>query len=472
MVRPLRSLFLLIPLTLIAGASFVCGQGLRKSVTPPRALSNLDNRVSSLPEAGIGGTSTDNADNGDNAAQPDDIAPEETFKEVLRYIKGDYVDKVDDEKKLGFGAVKSMLATLDDPKTRFLDPAQRKQLIDQINGQFTGIGATVTVVKQKKGDAKTAIDLRRLAIVAPALGGPADKAGLQPGDMITEIDGKWVIAYDPRLEIDQLIGEAPEDNKDIKKAARDAADRLTKGTALPKALELLSDNTGKTLSLTIERPGTAQPFKLSVATSPATVQPVELKTLDSRTSYLRVTQFNDRSTELFTSALSDLTRVKTPTLIVDLRGNVGGPVTGRLNGALGSTLALIGKLSGVGQVGTIMRRGGKMETLSTTVPAQSRFKLFVLINGGTANLAELAAAALKERAGATVIGSRTFGDSVYQKMIELRDGAGMTVTTGKMLTARGFDFTGRGVQPDIAIPTGGPRADDAAVQRAISSAAG
>ena len=65
------------------------------------------------------------------------------------------------------------------------------------------------------------------------------------------------------------------------------------------------------------------------------------------------------------------------------------------------------------------------------------------------------------------IGSRTFGDSVYQKMVELRDGAGMTVTTGKMLTSRGTDFTGKGVPVDITVPSTGPRSDDAAVQRAI-----
>jgi len=458
--RPLRVTLIVAPLTLLAAASFVCGQALRHSVLPGHRLAHLDNRVSSLPEAGIGGTASD------ETLDPDDVAPEDTFKEVLRYVKGDYVDRVDDEKKLGFGAVKAMLASLDDPRTRFYDPTQRRQLIDQLNGRFSGIGATLTVVKQRKGTGPGAIEQRRLAVVAPIPGGPAAKAGLQAGDVITEIDGRWVIAYDPRLELDQLTEDADENDQRTQTAAKEAVDRLAKGTSLPRALELLNSSEGKSLSLTVERTGSAQPLKVTVGTGATSVEPVEYRALNDHAGYLRVTQFNDRATEQFTAALA-ASRVSS--LVVDLRDNVGGPVTGRQTGALGSALALVGRLTGPGQAGVVLRRGNRMESLSTTVPAAGKYRLSVLVNGGTSNVAEMVAASLKERGGAQVVGSHTFGDSVYQKLVELREGAGMTVTTGRLLSARGVDFTGRGVSIDSQTAVGGPAYNDSAVQRAVGA---
>jgi carboxyl-terminal processing protease len=420
----------------------------------------LNNRVSALPEAGIGGTSSD------DALVPDDVAPEETFKDVLRYIKSDYVERAEDEKKLGFGAVKSMLASLDDPKTRFFDPAQRRQLLDQLDGRFSGIGAAVTVVKQRKGAGQSAIDQRRLAVVAPIPGGAADRAGLLPGDVISEIDGKWVIAYDPRLELDQMFGDVDEGDKKALAAAKEATDRLAKGISLPRALEILNGSEGKSVALSIDRAGVAQPIRLTVAAGPSVMEPVEYRSLGANSGYLRVTQFNDRATAQFSAALAC---AKISILVIDLRGNVGGPVTGRQTGTLGSALALIGKVAGPGTAGSIVRKGNRIESLSSSVPAAGRFRIAVLVNGGTANLAEMVAASLRERANATVLGSRTFGDSVYQKLVELREGAGMTVTTGKLLSGRGADFTGRGVPIDVSVSTGGPRPDDAVVQRAVNA---
>jgi carboxyl-terminal processing protease len=452
----LRTTFAFLPFTCLAIASFVYGQSLRQSVSASPRPARLDNRVSSLPQSGIGGTaSTDDFD-------PGDVPPDETFKEVLRYVRGDYVEKVEDEKKLGFGAVRSMLASLDDPKTRFLDPAQRRQFIDQMNGQYSGIGASLAVIKQRKGTGKTAIEQRRLAIAAPIPGGPAATSGLLSGDIITEIDGKWVIAYDPRLEYEPQSTESD----DAPAGGRTTGGAESpKGLSLPKALELLSTSEGKVITLTVERPGTAQPLKVSVAAGRGTAEPAEFRQVDSRTGYLRITQFNDRATEQFSTALAS---ARVSSLVVDLRDNVGGAVTSRKTGALGSALSLLGKLSGPGQVGTVLRRGNGSEPLNSVTVSTGRYKLAVIVNGGTSNIAELVAATLRERAGATVVGARTFGDSAYQKLVELRDGAGMTVTTGKLLTSKGMDFSGKGIVIDVPMSVGEPRSNDAAVLRATS----
>jgi carboxyl-terminal processing protease len=449
-IRSIKSTLFIAPVLLAVWASFACGQLLRRS-TAPAVETRV--RLSSLPDSGAGmGDIVGVTQQGDD--------PAHTFNEVLDYVRKEYVDHVEDEKKLGFGAVKTMLLSLDDPKTRFLDPTQRKQLLDQLNGEFPGIGAVIAVVKQKKGP----IDERRLALVAPVPGGPADKAGLRPGDVVTEIDGHWIIAYDPRLDLDQLHVNNSDD-PEYRKAFKVAVKKLTDGVTLPKALEQLTAKDGKTIALTIERPGEAAPIKATLTTATTKLEPVEYKALNGGVGYLRVTQFNDHATEAFTAALAN---AREKSLIVDLRNNAGGPVTGKDNGAYGSALALLSRLSSGGQIGTLVRAGNKQEPINLPGGAAKSYKISVLVNGGTANLAELVASSLKEKSGAKIVGSNTFGDSVYQKLVELQKGSGMTITAGKILTAHGVDFTSKGLQPDVAVTGGGPQSSDAVVERALS----
>jgi carboxyl-terminal processing protease len=453
--RPFRYSLYALPLGLVVYGSFAGGQMLRKASVGPI---EVDMRVSSLPESNIGGSGSAKA-----AEQDETGNPAETFQEVLRYVKLKYVDRIDDDKKLGFGAVRTMLISLDDPKTRFLEPDQRKALLEQINGSYTGIGANLTVVKQKKGK----IDQRRLAVVAPAPGGPADKAGLRPGDILTEIDGHWIIAYDPRADLADLHLKTPTDDKEYRKAYREAAKKLTDGVTLPKALERLTGKDGKELTLTVERTGAPQPLKVKVTTATTSVEPVEFKELNANTAYLRVTQFNDRATEAFSAALSN---AKQKNLILDLRDNAGGPAQGRTAGALGSALSLVTQLTPGGQVATIERKGKVTEPL-TVKGTGGKLKTVVLVNGGTANLAEMVASALKEKGRATLVGSKTFGDAAFQKLVDLQDGAAMTLTAGKFLSGAGADLS-KGLLPDVQVVAGGPQSGDAVVNKALAALAG
>lgn len=458
MTRSFKPFLLILSLAFIVCASFATGRRLRQVIAH---TDHSKARVTALPESAIGARTNDTT-----ATEPfDDASPAETFLEVLKYVKSDYVERITDEKKLGFGAVRTMLASLDDPQTRFVEPEQRKQLEEQINGHFTGIGAVLTVIKQKRGD----IEQRRLAVVAPAPGGPADKAGILAGDIITEIDGRWVIAYDPRKDLDRLrIRELTDEQ--YRKAFKDATQRLMDGITLPKALEILSTNQKKPLAITIERPGTSAPIKVNVLTASVTIEPAEFKPLNSRVGYLRVTQFNDRATKLFTEALAS---AEQKAFIVDLRDNAGGPIDSGVRGVYGSARALLSQLTPGGQVGTILRKGNRRDPVMATSSRAPARKLVVLVNRGTANLAELVAAALKEKAGAILMGTPTFGDSIMQKLVPLQNGAAMTVTAGKFLTASGVDFAGKGLTPDVAVAATGARStNDAMVQRALSTLSG
>ncbi|MGC8667455.1 MAG: S41 family peptidase [Chthonomonadales bacterium] len=447
MVRAFKGLAAGVLLALVIGGSFATGRHLRYAIAGP-----VGSRVTALPGVGIGSATG----TGTAFIQSDDASPANTFQDVYTYVKQQYVDRVENDEKLSFGAVRSMLAALDDPKTRFYDPAQKQRLVNELAGNFSGIGAILTVVKEKRGE----VEQNRLAVVAPVPGGPADRAGIRPGDVINYIDKRWVIAYDPRYELSQLRLDRM-NAVQYDKEWKDATKRLADGISLPKALDVLS-STQKPVNLVIERAGSPSPISVTVDPGPYVLKPAEYRRLNDHTGYLRITEFNDAAGAAIREAAQD---EQMRGLVVDLRGAAEGPVSGA-SPLPQSAQDLLAAFTRGGVVANLLTKGSERQSLS--VPAGRRtVKLAVLINRGTANIAEVVAAALKERGGAVVIGSRSFGDAVYQRLVPLRDDTAMTVTAGKFLTATGGDFGKKGIAPDVAMAVGGPQPDDAAVRRAV-----
>jgi carboxyl-terminal processing protease len=160
--------------------------------------------------------------------------------------------------------------------------------------------------------------------------------------------------------------------------------------------------------------------------------------------------------------------VKQTALVVDLRNNPGGPITAGRQLPPGAD-TLLAKLTSGGAVASVVRKSNQKDPISLAGNGGKFRKIAVLINSGTANVAEIVAAALKEKAGATLIGTSTFGDSVYQRLVNLRDGAAITLASGKFLTASGMDFGGKGLQPDVNLPIGEtPPTSDEVLQRAMA----
>ena len=454
MIRPIKTALWVCPLAILIAFSFVGGRKLRQVAASP-IVENA--RVTSLPEAKIGGIL------GFGARQGDTGNPAKTFQEIYNYIKEEYVDKVESDAKLSHGALRAMLASLDDPKTRYLEPAQLKALEEQLNGKYTGIGATVSVVKAKKGS----IEYRRLAVVAPAPGGPAAQAGVHAGDVITHVDGRWIIAYDPRLELDQIQTKEMTD-AEYRKTLKDLTKKITEGVSLPKALEMLSAADGKKIELTVERAGSAAPVKLTMTTSTVNVAPVEVKLISDSVAYLRISHFGPSTADPLAEALK---QAGSRSLIIDLRDNPGAPVAADRTLPEGAKVLLAAFTKG-GKVGNLVSKGNKSDAITVGGTAANAPKIAVLVNGGTANVSELVASALKERAGATLVGGKTFGDAILQRLVTLKGGGAMTVSAGKYLTANGSDFNGKGLTPDVAVAGPAGATDDPAVQRAIRVLAG
>lgn len=387
-----------------------------------------------------------------------EATPLDTFRDVVSMVRSEYVDKVEDETKLAAGAVRAMLYSLDDPATRYWTREQYEMLRKQLEGEFTGIGAHVAVRKIKRDD----IEQRRVVVVAAVPGGPAAKAGIQAGDYITEIDGKWIIAYDPRLDLNRLALRSMPD-AEYRRKMKEATKKLTDGVSWPRALEALLSPKPKALKLTVERPGAAEPITVELEPATTRVKPAEFRQLAGGIGHLRVRLFNRQTPELVRGALSDRSRLKG--LVVDLRDNaviadVDGP--GSPLRALSETLSALGVK---GPVAAIARDTTK-RAVSCRDAGVKPLPTAVVVNKGTSGLAEVAAAALKNQVGASIVGAGTGGNIYYVRLVPLSTGA-MTVTSGKWVVNGTTPLTQAGVTPDVKVSaSAGSGGSDPAVERA------
>lgn len=393
-------------------------------------------------------------------------SPALTFQRVYDLLKRNYVDTLPDDSKLGHGAAAAMLASLGDPESRFLEPAEMAELVREAHGEYRGLGAVTAVRKilhPKRGKNEPGYTEFQLTVVAPLPGSPARKAGLKSGDVITELNGRWVASYDLVAARAKDINAAKNDPVALNKLAKEINDRADPEHALSlaEAQSKLDAGGEKPVTLTVSRPGEAKPLTLTVDVSaPTTLIPVSGKTLPGSIGYLQISQFTQDADTAFASALAKL-GPGLKGLIIDLRAspggllNVGAAVAGRLTTA--QTFALL--------------QTKKQREQPIPIPSARAVAcpIVVLIDGGTANTSELLAAALRA-GGSKLIGAPTFGDATDVKPVRLRDGAGFTMTVGKFLTADRADFAGVGLKPDIAVADA-PGAD-APLQRALAELSG
>lgn len=390
--------------------------------------------------------SRDSAYGGGGGGYVSDVPPQDIFEDVLDHVQRDFVEPTGGPKHLSEGALSRMIAALDDPKTSFLDSARLEARRAALEGRFYGIGATLSVTRRKKLD----VEYRYLTVVDVAAGSPADKAGLRSGDHITEIDGHWIIAYSLLVDASRIRKEADKDDAAREAELKPISDRFQKGYTIEKALDRLLVGEGKTYRLTVERPGMSTPLSLSCSTALTQLEPVTYTVLNGSVGYLRVRQFNARATQQFEAALSHLNGAKS--LIVDLQQNPGGVTADAKTGVdgYGSALKFLAKLTHGGLVATLEKKPNQKQPITVLSEQPIKLPLVVLVDGGTANLAEMVAAALHDVAKAKVIGSRTFGDDVLQLFAPLKNNTGLEIAAGHLLTLSGIDIQ-RGVIPDIVV---------------------
>ncbi len=461
MITSLKRFLVLSLLVCLVSLGFYGGRQLRQAV--PLRQDDLA-RVRSLLLSATASNGRFGSPDGPGGQNPD-VPPAEIFETVLDYVQRDYVEEINNPAQLSNGALARMFASLDDPKTFFMEPNMRQARQQELTGRFHGIGAVTAVTKSKKAD----VDYRYLTLVAAMPGSPAEKAGLQSGDRITEINGHWIIAYSILVDVDRLSKE--KDDVARTEDAKQVAEKFKKGYSLSKAMTLLSIGSDAPLQLTVERAGQAAPLKLSLTTAVTDVDPVEFRTVGDNIGYLRIRQFNKKATEEFVSALNGMSP-KLKGLIVDLRDNPGGvraSTDTEVNG-YDSALKLIAHLTKGGAVATIERKPTKREPLTVAAAAPAvNVPIVALVDAGTANLSELVASALHDAARAKVIGTHTFGDAILESFTALKDGSGVEISTAKLLTLNGGDLN-KGILPDIVVAEKtGTNGADAVLERALTT---
>ncbi len=398
-----------------------------------------------------------NPQDGDSLVPPIDV-----YETILDHVQREYVYGVDSQAKLSNGALSQMLSSLGDPKTYFLDPHMREARQNALEGKFDGVGAVFATTRVKKDD----VDYVYLTVVDVMPGSPADTAGLKTGDRVTDVDGHWVIAYSPQVDIVRIIKAKMDEQKEQEEFNK-LTDKFRKGYAISKVIPMLESGSGKAIAVTVDRGGT--PVAVNMTTAVTAVSPVDYSVLKGKVGYLKIRQFNPHASEQLQSAFSKITP-SLKGLIVDLRGNPGGVKADAGTGADGyaSAVKLIGQLTHGGTVAMVEHHPNSREPLLVKTNASApSIPIVVLVDSGTANLAELVASALHDTAKAKIIGARTFGDSMLQFFTVLKNGAGLEMSTAKLLTAGGTDLAS-GIQPDVPVAPAAA-GTDAALHSALTT---
>ena len=302
------------------------------------------------------------------------------------------------DEESAFNAVQKMVATLDDPFTRFLRPEQYRSLQVNTSGALTGVGLQIAL------DVKTGV----LEVVAPIAGSPADKAGIRPRDRITQIDST------PTTEI-----------------------------TLDEAAARMRGQIGSHVYLTIEREG--EPSKeIDLMRDRIALNPVvtQLRTSPQNVpiGYIRLTQFNANATTELAHAIASLENQGVDAYILDLRNNPGGLLQA------GIEIARLWLDKGT-VVYTVNRQGiqGSFEAYGSPL---TRDPLVVLVNQGSASASEILAGALQDNGRATLVGETTFGKGLIQSLFDLSDGSGLAVTVAKYETPNHRDINKLGIAPN------------------------
>ncbi|GLC45453.1 hypothetical protein PLESTB_000616700 [Pleodorina starrii] len=351
-----------------------------------------------------------------------------------------------------YDAIRKLLASLDDPFTRFLEPSRLVQLRGGTQkSSVTGVGLEVTFT----ADSGLAGSLLR--VVAPAEGGPAERAGVRPGDVILAVD-----------------------------------DKPTTGISLYEASDLLQGPVGTPVTLRVQSSGPdGKPLPardVSLMREVVVIRPVSYATCSGvnsaavglktgagagageaseaggagaggRVEYIRVTTFNSNTFEGVYAAIKEAKAAGVDGLILDLRNNGGGLFPAGVQVAkllmAGGDIVLISDSAGVRDIYSADGSG----TMDTKTP------LSVWVNKGTASASEVLAGALKDNGRGVVVGENTFGKGLIQTVVDLSDGSGLAITVAKYQTPAGVDINRVGITPDIrvspdSLAIGGPAVCD------------
>src|SRR3954470_8372692 len=348
--------------------------------------------ISTQPRIVFNGTSA-------KAAAADTYRQLSLFGDVFERVRSDYVEKPDDA-KLVESAINGMLAGLD-PHSSYMDSKSFRDMQVQTRGEFGGLGIEVTM------------EDGLIKVVAPIDETPAAKAGIMANDIITHLD-----------------------------------DEPVQGLTLNQAVEKMRGPVNTKIKLKVMRKGQDKPVEVAITRDVIRVRSVRSR-LEDDVGFIRITQFNEQTTEGLKKAITDLSAQagdKLKGFIIDLRNNPGG----LLDQAISVSDAFLEK----GEiVSTRGRNAEETQRFNSRAGDLTKNKpVIILINGGSASASEIVAGALQDHRRATVIGTRSFGKGSVQTIIPLGSGNGaLRLTTARYFTPSGRSIQAKGIVPEIEV---------------------
>ena len=297
-----------------------------------------------------------------------------------------------------YEAIRGMLASLNDPYTRFLDPKQFKEMRIDTSGELMGVGIQLSLDKATK----------ELVVVSPIEGTPASRAGVLSKDVIVSIDGK-----------------------------------STEGMNTEDAVKLIRGPEGSAVILGLRRGDELIDVPLTRARIEINAVSYKLNTTrdQHKVGYIRLKQFNANAAKEMREAAKALEAQDVDGYVLDLRGNPGG--------LLEASIDIARQWLNEGIIVSTRTREGIRDVRRATGSAITDKPLVVLIDQGSASASEILSGALQDNGRAQLVGQKTFGKGLVQAVRGLSDGSGLTVTIAKYLTPKGTDIHKNGIEPDI-----------------------
>lgn len=320
-----------------------------------------------------------------------------TFTDVFNQARNNYIEEVDDKTLLD-AAIRGMLLELD-PHSSYLPAKQYEELNDAAKGRYSGIGIDV-----RTEDGKIVVH----AIINES---PADEAGLNPGDVITSINGEEV-----------------------------------RGRFMPDAIDEIGGDPDTDVILTVQ-PEEGEAREVTITRKYLKVPTMSYQQVGESYGFFKLSNFHRETAADMKQALDSIAAEGTElsVLIIDLRNNPGGV----LQQAIGFADGFLDE----GVILSTRGRNEKMQMEFTANPGQwlPGTPVIILVDRGTASASEVVSGALQDHGRALIVGERTFGKGSVQSVLPLRNGAGIKLTTALYYTPSGRSIQAHGIEPDVAI---------------------
>ena len=330
----------------------------------------------------------------------DSVLDAETVDKInylAAYIQAYYYEDVDEE-ELQQGLFEGLFSSLDAYSTYYSEEEYEEIYSETISGSYSGIGATL------QQDA----DTYQVTVIQVQEGSPAEEAGIEEGDIITEADGYEAADMELSEFVTHIKGEE-----------------------------------GTSVSLTIYRPDEDEYIELEVTRETLDIETVSWDMLEDETGYIAISEFSENTTDQFVEAVEELQSEGMENLIVDLRDNPGGTLT--------SVVEILQYIVPEGLIVYTEDKYGCRDEYRSTGEYTLDIPLVVLVNENSASASEIFAGAVKDRDCGTLLGTTTYGKGVVQGLQELTDGSALKLTTSRYYTPDGVCIQGTGIEPDVEL---------------------